>query len=299
MSARAQSQCTPSCARYRSPYSPENTTGALKPFCAAFPEGIPDEIWTNQVDHRQPVEGDHGLQWLAADGYSYPTYAVDTGPVTDAAALTAAAGAIDGAMIALIPSDADAQRLAVEGGEAVAELHCTLVYLGLAEQITPEQRAELFNPAGPEPCAVLILSGSDLAELQQIVATDVVDLMDAPPQHEPYIPHVTLAYKSEPMAAGTMIDMEITDGRLGPITFDRLRLAFAGEITDIPLGEPVDEDDEPEPMEIAPEAEEQASVPAGTDAQIDTVTAAAMREAWDGCPRGFHAAHSGPCPPAL
>lgn len=34
-------------------------------FCSAFPQGIPDEIKTSRVDHRQPVDGDHGLQFLA------------------------------------------------------------------------------------------------------------------------------------------------------------------------------------------------------------------------------------------
>lgn len=33
-------------------------------FCDAFPDGIPEEIIASQVDHRQPVDGDHGLQFL-------------------------------------------------------------------------------------------------------------------------------------------------------------------------------------------------------------------------------------------
>ena len=34
-------------------------------FCDAFPDGIPDAIMTSRADHRQPVEGDHGVQFLA------------------------------------------------------------------------------------------------------------------------------------------------------------------------------------------------------------------------------------------
>src|SRR5262245_51984840 len=74
---QGQSQCTPTCARYRSPFSPENKTGLTKPFCAAFPDGIPQDIWTNAFDHRQPHENDHGLQWLPAyDGAPFPEYAL-------------------------------------------------------------------------------------------------------------------------------------------------------------------------------------------------------------------------------
>lgn len=34
-------------------------------FCSAFPNGIPDDIIASRVDHRKPVDGDHGLQFLA------------------------------------------------------------------------------------------------------------------------------------------------------------------------------------------------------------------------------------------
>jgi hypothetical protein len=40
--------------------------------CAAFPRGIPSEVVLNQVDHRKPVPGDHGIQFLAKIGEEHP-----------------------------------------------------------------------------------------------------------------------------------------------------------------------------------------------------------------------------------
>jgi len=34
--------------------------------CAAFPDGIPEGIWDNEIDHRMPYPGDHGLLFKAA-----------------------------------------------------------------------------------------------------------------------------------------------------------------------------------------------------------------------------------------
>ena len=31
--------------------------------CDAFPDGIPREIKLDEVDHRKPIEGDHGIQF--------------------------------------------------------------------------------------------------------------------------------------------------------------------------------------------------------------------------------------------
>lgn len=44
--------------------------------CNAFPAGIPDAVRHNQIDHRQPVEGDHGIQFEAKAGDEFPAYAI-------------------------------------------------------------------------------------------------------------------------------------------------------------------------------------------------------------------------------
>lgn len=31
--------------------------------CLAFPDGIPDDILGGEVDHTQPHDGDHGIQY--------------------------------------------------------------------------------------------------------------------------------------------------------------------------------------------------------------------------------------------
>lgn len=74
MTSRPQAQCF-SCTRYRSPFSEENTKGLKGPFCAAFPAGIPAGIWGNEQDHRQPIDGDHGLQW-ESNGADFPDWAM-------------------------------------------------------------------------------------------------------------------------------------------------------------------------------------------------------------------------------
>jgi 2'-5' RNA ligase len=185
--------------------------------------------------------------------------------VTNPEGLAAAATEHTGAMIALVPSAADVERLALEEGEPAEELHCTLWFLGEAADWTEEQRAELiagvrsrahelggpvharafgvnhWNPASPDPAWVWAIGDDrdapeDAPTLQQArwVALDALedthDRPDTPAQHSPWCAHVTGAYTTDTWPLTAMAD------RLGPLTFDRIRLAFAGEVTDIPLG---------------------------------------------------------------
>lgn len=160
-----------------------------------------------------------------------------------------------GAMVALVPSQEDLERLAVEGGEPLEELHLTLAYLGEADQISEELQAQIiqtcmkyftspvhteafsinvFNPHTDltETAVVLGIRGEDLVEPRGNIMSAVRGAYAGMPEnHNPWIPHVTLKYTSD-------LRKEKPDayvGRLGAITFDTLRFAFAGEVTDIPL----------------------------------------------------------------
>ncbi|WP_328638380.1 phage minor head protein [Streptomyces canus] len=201
--------------------------------------------------------------------------------------VTAAAVEHTGGMIALIPTDEDAERLALDGGEEAGELHLTAFYLGEdASQWNEDQRNELingvrtraasldgpvrarlfgvnhWNPQGDEPVWVWAVSddgddGPGLQEARYVVQDALEDTHERPEiprQHSPWVAHVTGAYTADTWPLDAMAE------RLGEITFDRVRVAFAGEYTDVPLG----------PEEEPPMQEQTAA----------TVTAALPTRAW-------------------
>jgi SPP1 gp7 family putative phage head morphogenesis protein len=169
-------------------------------------------------------------------------------------------------MVALIPSDADLERLAGVG-EPVEALHLTLLYLGesadmpeavaagfleAAEQTTatmPVLVAEAFgaavwNPYGDSPSLVLNIGGEGLTAARDWTYDLAVDAVQAaaeatedglpgwelPAQHVPWVAHVCLAYADDP---GILMPEALA--RLGPIRFDRMRVALGGEAYDFPL----------------------------------------------------------------
>lgn len=241
--------------------------------------------------------------------------------------IVAAAGVTDGAMVALVPTAEHAARLAIEGGEPVEQLHATVAYLGDASQLSEKEiqalhdwadrmgndgggwrsvggRAfapSIFNPDGPEPCVVLVLSGDDLAEFRETAVDELGDIVAMPlDAHRPYIPHVTLSYVDPTVMNGAFGDaME----RVGDVVFDRLRIAIAGSVYDVPLAaEPMavesDEEVAPDlPAETPPDVE--AVDVAGTQAVTAAASTSPTREAFDGCihcwaPRGEQ--HRSTCP---
>jgi len=174
-----------------------------------------------------------------------------------------------GAMIALVPSAADAARMAIDGGEPVEELHTTLMFLGNAADWDDEARRDLirqvqyasvdltpvsarafgvarWNSDGPEPAWVWNIGDGDgeygvrLADLHSAVCSPLYGHELIPSQHSPWSPHVTATYGD--------VDQDAMTLGTGPLTFDRIRVAFGSEVIDFPLLDavPVPEYDEDE-----------------------------------------------------
>lgn len=187
-----------------------------------------------------------------------------------------AAGGHSGAMIALVPTAEDAARLALDrtGAEATDELHLTLFYLGQGSDWPEDQRAALitelrnrvpdigqaiagrafganqWNGDSDEPSWVWSVGDDpgrapddptlEAAHWAAVYALeDLHGQPEIPGQHTPWAAHICAAYDADPDLLPEL------NQRLGPVRFDRIRVAFAGETTDIPLGpeeEPTVED---------------------------------------------------------
>lgn len=215
----------------------------------------------------------YDIGWVLLDDAGYTedeAYAFLTADVSEVfsrqAVLTASANpaAHTGAMIALVPSRADLERLALKRGEPLEELHLTLAYLGEAAAIDEDTRSRIidaaggyfteainteafsvnvFNPHNPatETAVVLGIKGEQMADNHSSLMSAVRGVFGGmPDNHKPWIPHVTLKYTDDV----TKEDQEEFLSRLGPVKFDTLRFAFADQNIDIPL---YDEDD-PEPL---------------------------------------------------
>jgi len=162
-----------------------------------------------------------------------------------------------GVMIALVPRVEDAHRLALPGGEPLEELHVTLFYMGDASAMPLDTRGTLtmvvreiaalftpllgktfgvgiFNPTGEKPCLILNVGGDAIAAFRQEIDWRVGSSSD---QHRPWASHLTLRYFGEGESPA-LPDEDAVAARMGPIVFDRVRIAFAGQAVDIPLVEP-------------------------------------------------------------
>ncbi|MEO3826949.1 hypothetical protein [Actinomadura sp. B10D3] len=58
------------CVRLQKRSNPDAQTSLDRwiPYCDAFPEGVPNEIYRNGFDHRNPFEGDRGIRFELRPG---------------------------------------------------------------------------------------------------------------------------------------------------------------------------------------------------------------------------------------
>ena len=123
-----------------------------------------------------------------------------------------------GAIIALFPSEDDAQQLAVVDGIPASELHITLAYLGneLSEEQADLIRAFLpvfakelepleatvtgvsrFTETDGETANVLLIDGKDFPEFRQALTGVMWTLGIEIPSEHGFIPHITLLYSGD------------------------------------------------------------------------------------------------------
>lgn len=162
-----------------------------------------------------------------------------------------------GAMVALMPTEDDARRLRLAGGESAQDLHLTLLFLGDASDTDSDQRTAItdsvmnavegvdsvtarvfgvshWNGDGDEPCWVMGIGDERGAPVLESLRSRIADeLGNVPDQHTPWAPHICVAYTGDLSLVGEL------QKRLGPVMFDRVRVAFGGEYTDVMLGSPV------------------------------------------------------------
>lgn len=178
---------------------------------------------------------------------------------------------LSGAMIALVPTASDAKRLAVKGGEAPEDLHLTLFYLGKGADFPTDEREEIvsnvrnvlargelgdcapltanifgiahWNGGTKDVSWVWSVGDGPVDEESELCPMDLGDFHRAvsyaleesfletalPLPHSPWVAHICAAYTDDLSLAKEL------EKRLGPVTFDRIRVVFGDEATDIPL----------------------------------------------------------------
>lgn len=166
-----------------------------------------------------------------------------------------------GAMVALIPKDDFVKRLCITGGEPPEQLHVTLLYLGKQIDWPEEDRKKLrefigsffincsevhaeihahavFNPNSDEAASVYLIGGDGANvcdEFNAMLRSEIIFgkyTTEIPNDYPFYLPHLTIGYNLD------INKLNYT----GPIIFDKLRLVFGEDSTDIILRSVEEED---------------------------------------------------------
>lgn len=161
-----------------------------------------------------------------------------------------------GAVVVLLPTAVDADRLAVDGGDPADRLHVTLAWMGdtedgpvpaetfdeAVERVTAAVAGNgiveadvfawaVFNPASTErdPATVLLVQSDGVAAVRDAVQGAVSDASSFPV----WFPHLTLGYTLPPLTDDLVAD------RMGTVRFDRVRVAYGEQSAEIALEEPM------------------------------------------------------------
>lgn len=162
-----------------------------------------------------------------------------------------------GAVVVLLPTADDAERLALNDAEPADRLHVTLAWLGdtddgpapavefdeavaqVTEAVAGTGPVEadafawaVFNPDSDErdPATVVLVQSDGVADVHDAVRGAVDDASSFPV----WFPHLTLGYELP-----ALTDEQVT-ARMGTVRFDRVRVAYGDEQTaEIPLEEPM------------------------------------------------------------
>lgn len=207
---------------------------------------------TQQQQHAETEE------WFFSDANDFREDAVT-------AAINDAADAGDdevhtGVMVAFYPDPAQAQTLAVEGGEAPEELHVTLVFLGeVGAELTQDDEPHLIEAvagwaaaqapikaatnghgifATPSPVTYANVDAPDLPAARQSLVEALAAAGLGTDGTHGYTPHMTLAYDE-------LRDIQVPQVQM---LFDVVSIKFAGSHTAIPLRRPGDSEDSPQPL---------------------------------------------------
>jgi 2'-5' RNA ligase len=190
-----------------------------------------------------------------------PPPTAESDPTAQPPAPRTAAAAFDveetqrrGVMLAFYPTAEQAAALAVDGGEPAEDLHCTLAYLGHAEDLTDEHVAAIHDVATQAAAGCSPLTGEfggigrftadgspdgdpvyasvdvpGLATLRTQICEALVDAGLPLAADHGFTPHTTLAYigPDEPLPAHRLDPV--------PATFGSLAVVIGPDRTDYPL----------------------------------------------------------------
>lgn len=248
------------------------------------PAGPPEEVIScrcTQVYSDEPALPDVGGRQRGGivDETEVPpasAWSEDAGRDLAAANVDSVTGEVHtGSMIALLPSEGDAERLALDVGESAAQLHVTLWFLGEVDDIPEnlqaairhevEDRAEtyepisarifgaaIWNPNGERGGSLNWNVGADpendfLSEIRSDMHQGVYNAPDWVEGDQEAAKAWSMPDNHQPWAAHMCAMYAETDElaaalpaaleRVGEITLDRVRLTFGPEVIDIPLGD--------------------------------------------------------------